>query len=212
MEISTARDKEVLKFLARWRFCTVGQLQKAGIFKTSRKKCYNRLLVLRRAGLIKAGQLPRGELYYYLTPLGGEVAGLAIPWYSRWYKNARTETVVRHLVQCDFALAAGIDYLTREEVLGQLMDADYGTLAEIFRSKDLFFQKDGRLHTLIIDYHLTIKYLQERLRAYSRLPPAWREKITVVVLVFNEVKREQVKRAAGDARVQVKILKADWKY
>jgi len=167
---------------------------------------------LRRAKLISTGLLGSRRIYYYLTPKGGEVIGLTVPWYARIYRNACVDTVLKSLVACDFALALGIEYLPRREVLNRWMDADYDVLARCLRSSDLFFEKDGWLHVLAIDYQYSLKYLMERVKQYSRLPPAIREQLVIDFLVFSEAKQKQVLKAAADSGVKVKVLKANWKY
>ncbi|SFR14998.1 hypothetical protein [Desulfoscipio geothermicus] len=210
--VVTERDRNVLAFIARWRFVTLEQLFKAGLFSSAYNTCYKRLLALRRASLIKSGRLSCGRLYYYLTPLGGEEIGLAVPWYARIFRNAGVDTVLKCLVACDFALAMGIEYLPRREVLSRWMDADYDVLKRCLRSSDLFFEKDGWLHVLAIDYQYSLKYLAERIKLYSRLPSGIRQQLMINFLVFSESRQKQVMKAAADSGVKVKVIKANWKY
>lgn len=126
--------------MARWRFVTLEQLFKAGVFSGAHKTAYKRLLVLRRGKLINGGQLSCGRIYYYLAPKGGETIELLLPWYAKIYKNAGVDVVLKHLVACDFALALGIQYLAHREVLGRWMGADYDVLAKCFRGADLFLK------------------------------------------------------------------------
>ena len=210
--VVTDRDKLVLKFLARWRFGTLDQLFKVGVFDGARITAYKRLLVLRRGNLIKGGQLGCGGLYYYLAPRGGELIGLALPWFAKVYRNAGMDMVLKHLVACDFALAMEVEYLPGREVLSRWMDVDYDLLAKCFRGSDLFFEKDGVLNVLVVDYQLSLKYLAERVRLYSRLPVYLREQLIVNFLVFSATRQKQVLKAAADSGVRVKVLKANWKY
>ncbi len=188
------------------------QLIKAGIFTTSRKRAYNRLLVLRRANLIKACRLNCGQMYYYLSPRGGETLGLPDLWYSKLYRNAGADTVLRSLIACDFALAADISYLPRQEVLSQLMTASYDVLAKCLRSNDLLYKKGDLLHVLIIDYQYSLKYLAERIRLYSRLPVEIQGRLMINILVFSKTRQEQVLRITRESGVRVRVLRANWKY
>ncbi|OAT86811.1 hypothetical protein A6M21_16490 [Desulfotomaculum copahuensis] len=208
----TERDRKTLEFIAKWRFVTTEQLQKAGIFKTARKKAYNRVLALRQVNLIKAGRLESGQLYYYLAPRGGEIIGIDDPWYAKRYRDAGGDVVLKHLVACDFALALGIEYLPHQEVLNRLMAASYDVLAKCVRGNDLFYENGGLLHTLIIDYQYSLKYLSERIKLYSRLPPGVRNQLVVDFLVFDETRQKQILRAARETGLKIKALKANWKY
>ncbi|SFF97536.1 hypothetical protein SAMN05660649_00289 [Desulfotomaculum arcticum] len=210
--VVTERDKQVLGFMARWRFVTLDQLFKSNIFTSTYKTAYKRLLVLRRGKLINGGQLSCGRIYYFLTPHGGEKIGLALPWYAKVYRNAGMDVVLKHLVACDFAFALSIEYLSRQDILSRWMDADYDVLAKCFRSSDLFFEKDGVLQVLVIDYRYSLKYLVERIKLYSRLPLDMREQLIINFLVFSETRQKQVLKAAADSGVRVKVLKANWKY
>jgi len=201
----TERDIMAMKFLAKWKFCTVEQLMKAGIFCSSVKKCVARLAVLRKNGYIKSYRLANGKLFYCLTPKAGEAIDLPDAWYR--YRFARS-TVINQLILTDFALAIGIEYLPRENVLERFMKAKYSDLRRVFRSNDVFYEKDGVLHVLIIDNQLSLKYFSERIRAYSKLPGT-RENI--VILVFSDTKKSQVVKLAG-GNVKIKVLKANWKY
>lgn len=185
---------------------------KAGIFVSAQNTAYKRLLVLRRAKLIDAGRLSCGKMYYHLTPRGGEEAGLNVPWYSKMYRNAGVDVVLKHLVACDFALAVGVEYLHRRDVLGRWMDADYDVLAKCFRGSDLFFERDGGLQVLVIDYQYALKYLGERVKLYSRLPPGIRGQLVINFLTFSETRQKQILKAAADAAVKIKVLRANWKY
>lgn len=210
--VITDRDRQVLAFLSKWRFCTQDQLQKAGVFTGAYNTCYKRLLALRRGKLIHSGRLSCGKMYYYLTPRGGEAVGLVIPWYAKLYRNAGMDVVLKHLVACDFALAVGIEYLPRREVLGRWMEADYDVLAKCFRCSDLFFEKESVLNALVIDYQYSLKYLTERVKLYSRLPPGIREQLVINFLTFSETRQKQLIKVAADAAIRVKVLKANWKY
>jgi len=210
--VITERDKRTLEFLAKWRFCTVEQLRKAGIFDSSIKKCYQRLLVLRKNGLIKAARLSSGKLFYVLAPRGGEAIDLADSWHSARYRFA-TSTVVSQLILTDFALAmGGIEYLPREKALERLLKASYGELLKVFRLSDVYYERDGVLCVLVVDNRLSMKYFAERVKAYSKLPADMRENVIIVFLVFSEAKRNQVLKLSLGSRVRIKVLKAKWKY
>ncbi len=210
--VVTERDRQVLTFTAKYRFVTLEQLFKAGIFTSSQNTAYKRLLVLRRGKLINAGRLANNRMYYYLSPRGGETIGLVLPWYAKVYRIAGLDVVLKHLVACDFALATGVEYLPRREVLDRWMAADYDVLARCFRGGDLFFEKGGLLHVLVIDYRYSLKYLAERVKLYSRLPPGIREQLAVDFLVFSETRQRQVLKLAKDVGMRVNVLKANWKY
>ncbi|OPX92604.1 MAG: hypothetical protein A4E53_00395 [Pelotomaculum sp. PtaB.Bin104] len=206
----TERDIKTLEFLAKWRFCTIEQLQKAGIFKAAYKTCYHRLAVLQGAKLVKSNKLPGGLLYYQLLPRGGEMLELADSWYSSRYRCAISK-VVNQLVLTDFALAVGVDYLPREKALKRFLDASYDNLLKVSRLSDVYYEKDGLLHVLVVDNQLSMKYFQERAKAYSNLPAGLREGVVVVFLVFSEAKRNHMMKLAGSG-VRIKVLKATWKY
>lgn len=202
---------QVLRFLAKWRFCTIEHLFRDGIFDTATTKfktAYRRLYVLGDRKLIRSRPLPAGQLFYHLLPRGGEMIGLTDDWYSLRYRCAPS-TIIKELLKIDFALAMNVKYLSQREVLARLMEADYGALAGISRTTDVFYEKDGLLHVLVMDTRLTTKYFQERVKAYAKLPPA---SIAVVFLTFSEAKKEQALRLAAGSAVQVKVLKSKWKY
>lgn len=206
----TERDIKTLEFLAKWRFCTVEQLQKAEIFRSSPKKCSNRLLILRNYGFVKSYRLSTGKLFYVLTPKGGEAIDLVDSWHSTRYRFAKS-TVINHLVLIDFALAMGIDYLPREKALERFLGASYSALLKVSRLSDTYYEKDGILHVLVVDNQLSMKYFAERVKAYSKLPAELRDSLVIVFLVFSEAKRSQVMKLAS-SRVRIKVLKANWKY
>lgn len=210
--IVTDRDRQVLRFLSKWRFGTAEQLKKAGIYSTGGKRCYNRMLEMCKAGLIKSGQLASGVTYYHLLPLGGEIIGLDYPWYNRLYKGAGDTTVVQYLIYCDYALALGIDYISSREVFEQLYGASYDALKKVVRSQDKFYSQGGALHALVVDFGLSMKYLTERAGAYARLPHAVRGGLVVVFLVFNDVKNKAVTRAVKGPGLNLRVLKSKWKY
>lgn len=187
------------------------QLQKAGIFKTAYKTCYKRLIVLQSMKLIKINKLPGGLMFYQLLPRGGEMIDLKDSWYSSRYRCAKS-TVVNQLVLTDFALAMGIDYLPRDKALGMFFKADYDAILKVSRLSDTYYEKEGTLHVLVVDNQLSMKYFQERVRAYSGLPVELRGGLAVVFLVFSEAKKSQVMKMASGAGVKVKVLKASWKY
>ncbi|MDF9409504.1 MAG: hypothetical protein A4E52_00063 [Pelotomaculum sp. PtaB.Bin013] len=207
----TERDIKTLEFLAKWRFCTVEQLQKAGIFRSSSKKCGSRLSILRANGFIKSSRLNSGKLFYILTPKGGEAIDLIASWHSARYRFA-ISTVVNQLVLTDFALYMKIEYLPREKALERFLEASYGELLKVSRLSDTYYMKDGLLHVLVVDNQLSMKYFAERVKAYSNLPAEMRESIKIVFLVFSEAKKIQVKKLSSGSRVKVNVLKASWKY
>lgn len=207
----TERDIMTLKFLAKWRFCTVEQLQKAGIFCSSPKKCGSRLAILRGNGYVKSYRLSTGKLFYVLTPRGGEIIDLADSWYSTRYRFAHS-TVINQLILVDFALAMQIEYLSREKALERFLKANYGELLKVSRLSDIYYEKNGLLHVLVVDNQLSMKYFAERVKAYSKLPADLRENMTVVFLVFADAKKNQVLKLSAGSRVRIKVLKAKWKY
>jgi len=175
----TERDIKTLEFLAKWRFCTVEQLQKAKIFCSSYKKCSSRLLILRSNGLIKSYPLNSGKLFYILTPKGGEAIDLPDYWHSRRYRFAQS-MVINQLILVDFALAMGIDYLPRKTALERFLKASYGELLKVSHLSDTYYEKDGLLHVLVVDNQLTMKYFSERVKAHSKLPADLRDGLVVV--------------------------------
>ncbi len=187
------------------------QLQKAGIFSSSLKKCSNRLSILRNHGFIKSDRLNSGKLYYALTPKGGEVIELADSWYSARYRCAKS-TVVNKLVLTDFALALGIDYMSRDKALEKFFEASYDALLKISRLSDVYYVKDNLLHVLVVDNHLSMKYFSHKVKAYSDLPPELRGGLAVVFLVFNDAKKNIVMKLAAGTGVRVKVIKSNWKY
>lgn len=207
----TERDIKTLQFLAKWRFCTVEQLQKTGIFCSSLKKCSSRLSNLRTNGLIKSYRLNTGKLFYILSPRGGEAIDLVDSWHSARYRFA-ISTVVNQLILTDFALAMGIDYLPREKALERFLKASYGDLLKVSRLSDTYYEKDNLLHVLVVDNQLSMKYFAERVKAYSKLPPDLQDNMMIVFLVFTEAKRNQVLKLSSGGRVRIKVLKANWKY
>ncbi|AEF95041.1 hypothetical protein Desca_2202 [Desulfotomaculum nigrificans CO-1-SRB] len=210
--VITERDKQVLLFLAKWRFATIEQFIKAKIFQTSRKRCYNRLLQLCKGRYIQSHRLARGQMYYHLLPDGAEMAGLNLPWYSRMFKGASDSTVVQYLVWCDYAQACNISYLSTRQAFQELSKASYDTLKRVIKGQDRFYYQNDILHALVADFGLSTKYLSERAAAYSKLPAAIKDRLTVVFLVFNDTKRNAVARAVRDSGLRVKLLKAKWKY
>lgn len=212
MVVITERDKQVLLFLAKWRFATVDQLLKAGIFQTSRKRCYNRLLQLVKGGYIQSQILAKGQGYYHLLPAGAETVGLNFPWYSRMFKGASDSTAVQYLVWCDYAQACKISYLPTRQAYQELSMASYDALKRVIKGQDRFYYQGNILHAIVADFGLSIKYLSERASAYSKLPPAIKDRLTVVFLVFNDTKRNAVAKAVQNSGLQVKLLKANWKY
>jgi hypothetical protein len=107
----TERDIKALRFVGNWRFATLEQLQKSGIFTVTRKRAYNRLLQLCRDGYLQATVLGRGQIYYRLTVKGGEAAGFLDRYWSRRYQDAGREVALKALTALDFALATGVQYI-----------------------------------------------------------------------------------------------------
>lgn len=211
-KILTERDHQVLRFLAESRFCTPDQLIKAGIFKCSRKRCLNRLIDLKKDGFLKSGRLSQGQAYYFLTPAGGEVAGLLDPWYSRRYKDARENKVVRELIYTDFAITMGVKYLERKVVFELLNRAGYETLNKIFKAQDHYFKINEVLHVLVLDYYYSLKSLAARVSAYTKLPHDLRDKVVINILTFSLSRKAQLARLITKYPINVKIYKADLKY
>ena len=59
----TERDRDAIRFIEKWRFATLEQLQKAGIFLTSRKRAYHRLYELCQGEYLKSRILDRGDSF-----------------------------------------------------------------------------------------------------------------------------------------------------
>ena len=95
------------------------------------------------------------------------------------------------MVLTDYALAMGIEYLFREKALERFFDASYDVLLKVSRLSDIYYEKDGLLHVLVVDNQLSMKYFTERVRAYSNLPLEMRHSLAVVFLVFSEVKKSR---------------------
>lgn len=205
----TTRDIEIFRFIAKYRVCTADQLIRVGLFK-NRKKCLNRLLLLAKAGYLRSGKLPNRQLFYSLTAKAGEAAGIEKPYYSSFYRSVSVNTIIHQLIACDFALAVGAEYLSKEEVFKELKDADYSTLIKVFKSNDRFFVRGERLSVLVIDNMLSTKYLCERIKMYSSLPANVRDRLEVTVLVFSDSKKVQVSRVG--AGVKLRVVKTNFKY
>lgn len=187
--VLTDRDKEILKFMAKWRFITVQQLLKAG-FYVNYKTCYRRLLLLRKEGLVNSGSLSNNTFYYHLTQRGGEKILLQVEWYSKTFRNAGQSTVLKCLVACDFALVNNIDFLIFKEIFERLKSANYDILKTALKHSDLYFEKNGKLYALIVDHNLSMKYLTNRIKLYSHLSMEIEDQLIVIFLLFNEVKRK----------------------
>ncbi|MGI9860064.1 hypothetical protein SDD30_01595 [Moorella naiadis] len=213
-KILTERDHQVLRFLAESRFCTPDQLIKAGIFKCSRKRCLNRLIDLKKDGFLKSGRLSQGQAYYFLTPAGGEAIELPDPWYSRRYRNARENKVVRELIYTDFAITMEVKYLDRKDIFDCLNGAGYEALNKIFKAqdRDRYFKINEVLHALILDYYYSLKSLAARVSAYTKLPHELRDKVVINILTFSLSRKAQLARLITKYPINVKIYKADLKY
>lgn len=211
--VITERDRTVLNFLAKWRFCTIEQLLKAEIFTTTRKRCYCRLLELCKSKLIKSCQLANETLYYHLLPQGAEVINLDIPYYSKIFKDASDSTVVQHLVHCDYALALGIDYLATEEAFQKLsLNSSYDVLKKVVKGQDKFYYQNDVLNALVVDFGLSAKYLLERATAYAKLPGDVKNNFVVVFLTFNDSKKNAIAKTVSGSGLVVRLLKSKWKY
>ena len=96
-ELDVKVNRILFLIIGNWRFATLEQLQKSGIFTVSRKWAYNRLLQLCRDGYLQATILGRGQMCYRLTAKGGEVAGYADPYWSRRCQDAGRDVVLKAL-------------------------------------------------------------------------------------------------------------------
>ena len=193
MIILTERDRDALRFIGKWRFATLEQLQKAGIFLTSRKRAYHRLYELCQGEYLKARILDRGQLYYYLTPKGGEAAGFLDLYWSSRYRDARRDLILKALTACDFSLAAGVEYISQKEALERLKSAPYDTLKSCLKGQQLYYVQVNMLHVLTIDYDLSLKYLAQKIKTYSWLPSGLRSEVVLDFLVFSETRQTQIK-------------------
>lgn len=208
----TARDKQALEFIGKWRFVTVGQLIKAGIFESSEKSVYKRLSVLRQNKYIKSNNILKNHIYYYLAEVGGAEIGLEASYWSKAYRDAGVNTVLQILTATDYALAVGIDFMTAQEIIKRLSEVKYDVLAACIKSKDRFFEKDTRLNTLIIDYELSLKSLTHKVKRYAKLPGDIKNNFQVIILTFSLGRQQQLKGVCRDAAVRTSIVRANWKY
>ncbi len=212
MIILTERDRDAIRFIGKWRFATLEQLQKAGIFLTSRKRAYHRLYELCQGEYLKARILDKGQLYYYLSPKGGEAAGFLDLYWSSRYRDARRDMILKTLTACDFSLAAGVEYLSQKDALEGLKSAPYDTLKSCLRGQQLYYVQGNMLHVLTIDYNLLLKYLSQKIKTYSRLPPDLRSEVALDFLVFSETRQTQVKALSKKSSVIVTAILGNWKY
>jgi hypothetical protein len=208
----TARDRDTIRFVGKWRFATLEQLQKTGIFLTSRKRAYHRLYELCQGEYLKSRTLDGGRLYYHLTPKGGEAAGFPDPYWSSRYRDARRDLVLKTLTACDFSLAVGVAYITQKDVLERLKSASYDTLKSCLKGQQLYYLQGNVLHVLTIDYNLSLKYLAQKIKAYSRLTSGLRSEVTLDFLVFSETRQAQVKALSKKSSVIVTAILGNWKY
>jgi len=208
----TERDRDALRFVGQWRFATLEQLRKAGIFLTSRKRAYHRLYELCQGEYLKARILDRGQLYYYLTPKGGDVAGFLDMYWSSRYRDARRDLVLKTLTACDFSLAAGVEYISQKEALEWLKLAPYDTLKSCLTGQQLYYVQGNMLHALTIDYNLSLKYLAQKIKTYSRLPSGLRSEVALDFLAFSETRQMQVKALSKKSSVMVTAVLGNWKY
>jgi hypothetical protein len=208
----TERDRDAIRFVGKWRFATLEQLQKSGVFQTSRKRAYHRLYELCQAEYLKARILDRGQLYYYLTPKGGEAVGFLDPYWSSRYRDARRDLILKALTACDFSLAAGVEYISQKDALERLKSASYDTLKSCLQGQQLYYVRGNVLHVLTIDYNLSLKYLAQKIKTYSRLPSGLRSEAALDFLVFSETRQAQVKALSKKSSVMVTAILGNWKY
>jgi hypothetical protein len=208
----TERDRDALRFVGKWRFTTLEQLQKSDIFLTSRKRAYHRLYELCQSEYLNARILDKGQLYYYLTPKGGEAAGLLDMYWSSRYRDARRDLILKTLTACDFSLAAGVEYFSQKDALERLKSAPYDTLKSCLKGQQLYYVQGSVLHVLTIDYDLSLKYLAQKIKTYSRLPPGLRNEVALDFLVFSETRQTQVKALSKKSSVIVTAILGNWKY
>jgi hypothetical protein len=209
--ILTERDRDAIRFIGKWRFTTLEQLRKADIFLTSRKRAYHRLYELCQGEYLKARILDRGQLYYYLTPKGGEAAGFLDMYWSSRYRDARRDLILKTLTACDFSLA-GVEYISQKEVLERLKSAPYDILKSCLKGQQLYYVQGNMLHVLTIDYDLSLKYLAQKVKTYSRLPSGLRSEVALDFLVFSETRQTQVKALSKRSSVTVTAILGNWKY
>ncbi len=208
----TKRDRDALRFVGKWRFATLEQLLKAGIFLTSRKRAYHRLYELCQGEYLKARILDRGQLYYYLTPKGGEAAGFLDLYWSSRYRDARRDLILKALTACDFSLAAGVEYISQKDALERLKSAPYDTLKSCLKGQQLYYVQVNMLHVLTIDYDLSLKYLAQKIKTYSWLPSGLRSEVVLDFLVFSETRQTQVKVVSKKSAITVTAILGNWKY
>ncbi len=212
MIILTERDRNALRFVGKWRFATLEQLQKAGIFLTSRKRAYHRLYELCQGEYLNARILDSGQLYYYLTPKGGEAAGFLDLYWSSRYRDARRDLVLKTLTACDFSLAAGVEYISRKDTLERLKSAPYDILKSCLKGQQLYYVRGNALHVLTIDYNLSLKYLAQKIKTYSRLPSSLRSEVVLDFLLFSETWQTQVRVMSKKSSVIVTAILGNWNY
>jgi hypothetical protein len=210
--ILTERDRNALRLIGKWRFATLQQLQKAGIFLTTRKRAYIRLLQLCKGEYLKAGILGKGQLYYYLTSKGGEAADFPDLYWSSRYRDAKRDLVLKTLTACDFSLAAGVEYISKQDVLERLKSAPYDILKSCLQGQQHYYVQGNMLHVLNIDYNLSLKYLAQKIKTYSRLPSGLRNGVVLDFLVFSETRQTQVKAVSKKSAIMVTAILGNWKY
>ncbi len=212
MIILTERDRNTLRFIGKWRFATLEQLLKSGIFLTTQKRAYHRLYELCRGGYLNADTLDKGQLYYYLTQKGGEASGFPDMYWSRRYRDARRDMVLKTLTACDFSLAAGVEYISKQEMLESLKSTSYDILKSCLQGQQLYYARGNMLHVLIIDYDVSLKYLAQKIKTYSRLTSGLHGEVALDILVFSETRQAQVKFLSKKSTVTVTAILGNWKY
>lgn len=205
--VLTQRDRQVLAFLARYRFCTREHLLKARFFP-SEETCVRRLNMLKAAKYLRAGTLGRTR-YYYLAPAGGLAAGLADLDTARRYRDSPKETVVRHLVWADFALAKGINYLQPEDAVEVLRaaGANLTTIRLLTGRWMRLYQWQGELHVLLVDTGQG--NFPRRVKDLARLPPTF---FHLDILIFNPARQTQLERILAGRAKRATIIVSTWKY
>jgi hypothetical protein len=120
--------------------------------------------------------------------------------------------VLKALAALDFALATGVEYISRREVFDVLKSVSYDTLKSCLKGEQSYYTKDNVLHVLTIDFNLTLKYIAQKIRAYSHLPLGLRDSVTLDFLVFTEARQKQISALRQGAVVKVTAIQGNWKY
>ncbi|TDA67692.1 MAG: hypothetical protein D9V47_09205 [Clostridia bacterium] len=205
--VLTERDRQVLSFLVKYRFCTREHMLRAGFFPSD-KVCLRRLGVLAGAKFIRAGSVGRTR-YYFLAPAGGLEVGLTDADTARRYRDAPAETVVRHLVWGDFALARGVGYLDRQEALEELRRLGANLTSSVLltaRGVKLYYSNND-LHVLLADTGQA-NFLR-RVKDLARLPPGL---FHLDVLVYGRARQAQLQKVLASRARRATIIVSTWKY